>query len=355
MPFPNRPVTSAAIRCRGTASLRYYRSVNPVLPPEATSYLSLLGRILDARSTLVDLGTDTPSVTVGAFLPQTRARQTSPVRAASMDYMPASNLRLMLAAADDEFSLHYQPSVDAQTGEVAHLEALLRWPGGPSGYVTEQVVRHLESSSLILEVGRSVLNRACMDLAELRRSGNPRLSMSVNVSAAQAADPNFVDVIERTLRRYRIPTELFQVEITETMLDQTESIPDFVRRLCDIGVTTLVDDFGLGYNNLGLLRSVPVAGLKIDRSFVAGLEKDRRSALIAESIIGLARNLKICTIAEGVETPYQERWLRRHGVDRLQGWAYSKAVPLNAIRNLLLCQPWARKTAGGNARRSRPR
>lgn len=320
--------------------------------PEANTYLLALERILDTPSTVVGIGPGASTVFVEPLLPLTRARRMSG-RRARMDYMPASNLRLMLAAADEEFALYYQPSVDASTGLVTHLEALLRWPGGPNGYGTQDVVRDLECSSLIRDVGRSMLNRACMDLAELRRSGTPQLSLSVNVSASQAADPTFVELIERTLKRYRIPPERFQVEITETMLDQTESIPEFVRQLRAIGISTLIDDFGLGYNNLGLIRRVPVAGLKIDRAFVAGLQDDRRCALIADSIIRLARSLKLCTIAEGVETSYQERWLRRRGVDRLQGWAYSKAVPLNVVRNLLLCQPWAHKHAGAAPRRGR--
>ncbi len=303
---------------------------------------NLIDSIIDAPASVVDLSVAVVQEHRAYPLPRTRERAVR-VAQGHMRFMPASNLRLMLAVADDEFHIHYQPSIDCKTGEIAHLEALLRWPAGQGTHSTEEIVRSLELNSLIGEVGRNILNRACMDLAELRRNGHPGLTLSMNVSAGQLADANLVMTIDQTLKRYRIPPRQFQVEITETMLAEGDSIPLFVEKLNAIGVATLVDDFGLGYNNLGVLRSVPVAGLKLDRSFVAGLGRNRRDSVIAKTIIGLAKSLHMITVAEGVETDVQARWLRRHDVTRMQGWAYSKALPISGIRNLLLQQPWAKK------------
>ncbi len=304
-------------------------------------HLQLVREILAAPTEVIDLIEGRVLETREHPWAQTR-RRAQPAAASPLNFLRTGNLRLMLAAAQDEFAIHYQPSVDCDTGVVTHLEALLRWPSGRVTHSTDEVIRQLESSEMIVNVGRNILARVCGDLATLRRQGFPGLTMSMNVSAGQLGDRGLIPAIEQALRRHRIPPALFQVEITETVLAESQSVDAFVRGLLAIGVGTLVDDFGLGYNNLGMLRSLPVAGLKLDRSFVAGLGKDARDSLIAETIVGLAKALQIITIAEGVETESQARWLRRQGVTRMQGWLYSKARPMTEIRTLLMQQPWVR-------------
>lgn len=258
---------------------------------------------------------------------------------------------MIRAVARQEFRLGYQPCIDAVTGRITHLEALLRWPTAPPGITIQGLVESLESNGLILQVGAWVVRQACRDLALLRREGHKRLSLSVNVSHAQLRDPELVSVIEDSLRLNRIPPARLKIEMTETMVPDIAKARHLVGRLFSLGVRTMIDDFGVGFSNFGLLREIPASSIKLDRSYTAEIFNSKRSAALTESILSMADRLSLEVIAEGVETEQQARWLTARNVRQLQGYYFSPAVDLGRMRQLMVDQPWLKPAAPLRARR----
>lgn len=249
-------------------------------------------------------------------------------------------LRVYRAVTHNEFRLGYQPCVDVRTGKVSHLEALLRWPNKPPSMNIQDLVIALEGNGLIVPVGEWVVRQACRDLATLRSDGFRALSISINVSQSQIGDANLAGLIAESLSVHRIPGRRLMLELTETMLPNFAAASTLVSTMREIGVRTMIDDFGMGFASLTLLNKVPAAAIKIDRSYTADVTRDRRTGLVTEGVIQMANNLAIDVIAEGVETESQVRWMSGRGVRKLQGFYYSPAVSLEDIRGLLQVQPW---------------
>lgn len=250
-------------------------------------------------------------------------------------------LQVCRAVTQNELRLGYQPCVDVATGEVSHLEALLRWPAKPHGMNIQDLVHVLEGNGLILPVGAWVIRQACRDLAVLRTDGFRNLSISVNVSNSQIEDPRLASLIGEALEVNAIPGRRLMIELTETMLPDLIKASALVAAMRKIGVRTMIDDFGMGFANFTLLRDVPAAAIKIDRSYTAQVARSRRTAAMTESLIHMADKLDVDVIAEGVETASQVRWMASRGVRKLQGFYYSPAVDLEGIRCLLQVQPWS--------------
>ncbi|HSW12670.1 MAG TPA: bifunctional diguanylate cyclase/phosphodiesterase [Solimonas sp.] len=245
--------------------------------------------------------------------------------------------RLWRAYEWSEFTVAYQPIVDATSSRICGTEALLRWqdpalgPQSPSEFVPQ-----LEQSGLIVPIGEWMLRTASGQMRTLQHAGMAALSVAVNVSPRQFDESNLAERVRASLRETQFPPEQLQLEITENMLIRDpDTARDTINSLATMGVRVYIDDFGTGHSSISYLRKLPVAGIKIDQSFVSGLPHDESSTNITRTIIGLAQNMRLEIVAEGVETAEQARFLSDHGVQHLQGFLFSQALPLGELIELL--------------------
>jgi len=236
---------------------------------------------------------------------------------------------LRRAIERDEFMLHFQPKADLRSGNITGVEALLRWQRPGHGLVPpDRFVSVLEDTGLILPVGAWVIRAACQQLAAWDRLGLPPLRLAVNLSARQFRHLYLASMIEDSLRENAIDPQRLEIELTETLLmedtDATRSMLESFRRL---GVRLAIDDFGTGHSSLSYIRRFAIDTLKIDRSFVQSLPDNSEDTAICSAVIALGRNMKMCVVAEGVETQEQARVLRELGCDEVQGYWISRPMP----------------------------
>ncbi|MBN3807091.1 EAL domain-containing protein [Paraburkholderia sp. Ac-20336] len=239
------------------------------------------------------------------------------------------SLRRALAA--DELSLVYQPIVDSQDGRTIGAEALLRWYNGELGNVSPgEFIPVAEDAGLIGEIGDWVLQRACEQVAQWRRTLAPHLIVAVNLSPRQFND-GLLERIERCLAQSGLEPTALELEITERLLmSDSDTVLPMLSALSTMGVRISVDDFGTGYSSLSYLKRFPLHNLKIDRSFVAGLPDHRDSIAITQAVVAMAHSLGMNVTAEGVETAEQAAFLRAIDCDKQQGYLYSRPVGASA-------------------------
>jgi diguanylate cyclase (GGDEF)-like protein/PAS domain S-box-containing protein len=225
----------------------------------------------------------------------------------------------------EEFELFYQPRVDLKSGRIAGAEALLRWRSPVRGLVLpERFIPILEESGLIVPLGRQVLAKACHAAMQWRSEGFGRIPVAVNLSAAQFRG-SIVEDIELALSASGLPHEDLELEITESLLFRDyEQARISLEKLTAKGIRSALDDFGTGYSSLSSLHNLPVHFVKIDRSFVQALQPGRNT--IVAAIINVAHTLRVCVIAEGVETVEQRDILIELGCDEMQGHLYAPAM-----------------------------
>jgi diguanylate cyclase (GGDEF)-like protein/PAS domain S-box-containing protein len=257
---------------------------------------------------------------------------------------------LSRALQNDEFELHYQPQVDSD-GAVTGCEALLRWNHPVRGNVSpSEFIPLAEEAGLIVELGRWVLETACQQLAVwAARPGMEDLTVAVNVSIRQFADPRFVHLVRDTLRASGADPRRLKLEITESLV--MAKVDEMIARMEDIktfGVGFSLDDFGTGYSSLSHLRLLPLDHLKIDRSFVNNVLNDSKDASIARTIIGLGRDLNLSVIAEGVETAGQRDFLLAEGCRSYQGFLYSPALKCAQLEEYVAASAVARMREVGH-------
>ncbi|MFO1319631.1 MAG: EAL domain-containing protein [Burkholderiales bacterium] len=258
-----------------------------------------------------------------------------------MDARVQARLRLenslRRALERNELVLHYQPQVHLATGEVAGVEALLRWQHPDEGLVSPALfIPVAEETGLIVPIGEWVLRTACRQGAAWHAAGRP-LRLSVNLSPVQLRLPGLVATVERVLQETGFPPAALELEVTESavMNDPEQSI-ETLNGLHRIGVQVAVDDFGTGYSSLAYLKRLPLDRLKIDRTFVRGLPTDGEDAAIVQAILALATKLNLVVTAEGVETDDQREFLSANGCDEMQGFLFSRPLPAEALRALLI-------------------
>jgi EAL domain-containing protein (putative c-di-GMP-specific phosphodiesterase class I) len=243
------------------------------------------------------------------------------------------------ALSRGELELHYQPLVDVQSGEVAAMEALLRWNSAELGPISPLTfIPIAEQTGAITVIGEWVLRTACLQLAEWRRRGANGLVVCVNVSARQLANPGFVDVVLRAASEAGVEPAAVELELTESAaLGDEGGSGDVLAHLARAGFRIAIDDFGSGYSSFQRIKALPIHTLKVDRSLVQSVARDSRDATIFSTIVGMAHALGLNVVAEGVETEEVLRALRdlewRRDVDprcdRVQGYVFSRPMPVS--------------------------
>ena len=245
--------------------------------------------------------------------------------------------KLRRAIANGELLLHFQPQVEVETGRIIGAEALVRWNDPERGLVPPGLfIPVAEERGLIVPLGEWVLRAAATQLKTWLEEGLPRIVVAVNVSAAQFRSPDFEPRLVQILEETRVPPELMELEVTESVLARdVEAAAAILGRLRQKGVSVSVDDFGTGYSSLGYLRKFPLQRLKIDQGFVRGIWTDPSAAAIVRTVIGMSRGLGLKVVAEGVEEKRQYSFLRFHGCDEAHGYFIQRPVPAAAFRAFL--------------------
>jgi EAL domain-containing protein (putative c-di-GMP-specific phosphodiesterase class I) len=241
-----------------------------------------------------------------------------------------------------EFSVHYQPEIDLDTKTIVGVETLARWNSPTRGVVSpEQFIPIAEATGLIMPLGEFVLNEACRQTAQWCREGllpDPFVTW-INLSGKQLSNGGVSEVVQNALEAAALAPSLLGLEVTETAIVVEGAIGDRARaeleELHERGVRIAIDDFGTGFSSLGHLRRFPVDVIKVDRSFVQGVEHDAKDAAITANLTSLAHALGLTAIAEGIETEGQLASVRELGCDLAQGFLFARPMPPEHMTDLL--------------------
>jgi diguanylate cyclase (GGDEF)-like protein/PAS domain S-box-containing protein len=244
--------------------------------------------------------------------------------------------KLREALEKEEFVLHYQPKVDRQNRGIVGVEALIRWQSPELGLVPPmKFIPLLEETGLILQVGAWALRRAAFDHRAWAEQGLKPPRVAVNVSPIQLRQRDFVRDVERAIMEGIAPTGI-DLEITESLIMQDiHATIEKLLLLRKLGLQVAIDDFGTGYSSLSYLARLPVETLKIDRSFIIAMLGDPNTATLVHTMITLAHSFRLKVVAEGVESEEQANMLRLLGCDQMQGYLFSKPLPVEALIPLL--------------------
>lgn len=236
--------------------------------------------------------------------------------------------RLMLeghlgnALINNEFSLHYQPQIDASTGRIRGYEALLRWRNPALGYISPcEFISLAEETGFIIPIGEWVLKTACAANHAWNTRHGAQYIVSVNVSSLQLKLPNFNEIVKTVLAETGLDPSLLEIEITESILiDSFDAVVQSLRELSMLGVKISLDDFGTGYSSINYLKTLPLTTLKLDKSLINNVNTDKAEEEIVKTLITLLHKFNIRVIAEGVETKEQLSFLMNTRCDYLQGF-----------------------------------
>jgi EAL domain-containing protein (putative c-di-GMP-specific phosphodiesterase class I) len=244
--------------------------------------------------------------------------------------------KLRLALDDEQFVLHYQPKVELEGRGIVGLEALIRWQSPELGLVPPmKFLPLLEETGLILPVGAWALKRATLDHRNWVEQGLKPPRVAVNVSTIQLRQRDFVGILEQAIMEGVAPTGL-DLEITESLI--MEDVQHTIEKLLEVrklGIGIAIDDFGTGYSSLSYLARLPVSTLKIDRSFIITMLENPDATTLIQTIISMAHSLRLKVVAEGVETEEQATMLKLLRCDQMQGYLFSKPLPLEEVTALL--------------------
>ena len=245
---------------------------------------------------------------------------------------------LRFAVELGELSMHYQPLISLEDGEVIGFEALLRWHHSQKGFVSPaQFIPIAEDSGLIIPITKWILHQTCSQIAEWQKIASyDKLMVSVNISGKHLTDESLVDDVRKALENSNLTPNSLKLEITESAaMDSPEQSIQILHSLKKLGVQLSIDDFGTGYSSLSYLHRLPFDSLKIDRSFVSGVGERGENSKILQTIVSLAKNLRMRIFAEGIETQAQLAVLQNLGCDYGQGYLMSKPLPVEQMEKLL--------------------
>ncbi len=280
-----------------------------------------------------DLGTLMRCADAAMFRAKRHGRNSYRFFTKEMEVSTALHLQLInaLRFAQDrsELAIHYQPQIDVHSGRLVGAEALLRWTNPGLGDVAPSVfIPAAEESGLILTIGEWVLRNAVRQAASWINKGLAPFVVAVNLSAVQFRQPDFPEMVSRILDEEGLPANCLELELTEGVaMHDPLAASAVLNDLYDRGIRIAIDDFGTGYSSLSHLKKFRVHKLKIDRSFVRDICSDPEDKAIVSAVINMAKSLGLVTIAEGVETERQERFLRDQGCNEVQGFYRSRPLP----------------------------
>lgn len=245
--------------------------------------------------------------------------------------------RLREAITNNAFELHYQPIMNLQNGEIRKAEALVRWRSAEGKLISPaEFIPLAEESGLIMEIGNWIFSEAVRQIGEWRKI-RPDFQLSVNKSPVQFKnDKSLSSVLIQHMEAARLSSDAIVVEITEGILmDNNTLIQQRLKEFGEYGIQVSLDDFGTGYSSLAYLKKFDIDYLKIDREFVKNIESNEHDKILCEAIIAMAHKLGIKVIAEGIETPAQQEYLRSYGCDYIQGYLISKPLPASEFEKLV--------------------
>lgn len=244
---------------------------------------------------------------------------------------------LRRALRRNEFELFYQPRVELESGEMVGVESLIRWRHPQRGLLApNDFIPLAEETGLIVPIGYWTIQQACRDMRELQQHSGKPLDIAINLSLKQLQDEKFSEIASRLLIESKIDLHRVEFELTETaILTHAEQTYQSMLALSQLGVSFSLDDFGTGYSSFAHIQRLPIAALKIDRSFVRNLPQNTDDAIIVKAIINLAHSLQLRVIAEGAETLEQIQFLWQNHCDQVQGFYFAPAVTLEHLRTLL--------------------
>jgi diguanylate cyclase (GGDEF)-like protein/PAS domain S-box-containing protein len=245
---------------------------------------------------------------------------------------------LRQAIEKEELILHYQPVLSLTSGRIVAMEALVRWQHPVKGLIMPAAfIDVAEKAGMMVPLGEWVLGTAARQARLWQEKGFPELRIAINLSPSQFHEKNLITSVENALLRAELKPDSLEIEITEgvAMEDAQVTLSNLLA-LRDLNVGVAIDDFGTGYSSLSYLKRFPVTTLKIDRSFITDVVSNAADAGIVRAVVAMAHGLKLNVIAEGVETKEQFSYLRENGCDALQGFWFSRPLPVEAVENLLV-------------------
>lgn len=256
---------------------------------------------------------------------------------------------LRQALANNEFEIWFQPQFSARDFELAGVEALLRWNHPVHGILTPQIFLDVLDESMIAEeVGDWIIDQVCAVAARWKRSGLDAVRVGVNLFPSQLRTGRLYPVITSALQRHGVQASDLEIEITEnTVLRHNHGLVNELKKLRALGMGIAFDDFGTGFASLSLLKKFPLTRLKIDRSFVAKIDRETGDEAIVRAVIGMADSLGLAVIAEGVETARQEAALVRLGCEEVQGYRYGR--PMSEVE---IVDKWSNRSSLAKAQKS---
>ena len=245
--------------------------------------------------------------------------------------------KLKDAVFQQNFTMYYQPQFRTNDRALRGVEALIRWKDDNGKMISPALfIPIAEKSGAIVPIGTWVIEESLRAFADWKRKYHYPMVLSLNISAIQYRQPDFIDKVLKLMDKYDISPSEIELEITESILiDDFTEITEKLVLLRDIGVKISLDDFGTGYSSLSYLKGLPIDTLKIDKSFIDTVITDENTRIITESIIYMVKKLGFETIAEGVETEEQFRYLNEIDCDNIQGYFLGKPMPSEKIENLL--------------------
>ena len=256
---------------------------------------------------------------------------------ATMNERVSMRRELHDALTQAEFTLHYQPLIEAASGAVEGFEALIRWAHPTRGMVSPVTFIPLaEQTGQIIPIGEWVMHRACRDIVALNRHHGTAYSVAVNISPVQFHGRNFLGSLLETLEETGLATSLLKIELTEgVLMENTDAAIDILRTLRRMGVDVFIDDFGTGFSSLSYLKHLPINKVKIDRTFTRDITRNAGDAAIAQGIITMAHHLGLEVVAEGIETGAQHLFLLERGCDLFQGYLFARPMPFDTLTRYL--------------------
>lgn len=245
--------------------------------------------------------------------------------------------RMEQALNNKEFEVYLQPKYSLQTEEITGAEALVRWiePDGRM-VLPDMFIPLFEKNGFILKVDFFVYEEVMKRMAEWVKQGKKLISVSVNVSRVHIGTSDFFSKLNNLIEKYQIPKKYFELELTETIMGGERSMTrDFIHECKNQGYLVSIDDFGSGYSSLNLLKDLPVDILKIDKEFLNETEQSKRSSIIVEQVVEMAKKMEISTLCEGVETMRQAAFLKQIGCDMAQGYLFSRPIKMEDFEKMI--------------------